>query len=71
MIPEAPSPKRCSTDRDDQGMVERVGAEAMEKVGVQGFPANERNESSGREKRNDGKDVRLLDERRRRPSFRQ
>ncbi len=69
IIPEAPSPRRCCTERDDQVMSSRIGLSS--KDGAQGFPANERNESSGRENSQVGNDVRLFDESRRRPSFRQ
>ena len=69
IMPEAPSPRRCCTEREDQVMLSRTGLSSKE--GVQGFPANDRKDSSGREKSQDGIDVSLFAESLRSPSLRQ
>src|ERR1700710_1826918 len=69
IIPEAPSPRRWWVVREDQGISFRVGLSAGE--GEHGLPAKERNESSGSSKSQLGRVVRLLEDSRMRPSFRQ
>jgi len=68
MMPEAPSPRRSETERSDQVMELRMGLSSA--VGAQGFPANERKESSGIWKSHCGSSASLFAESRRSPSFR-
>lgn len=69
IMPDAPSPNVWCTEREDQVMSSKMGLSS--KLGAHGFPAKERNESSGSSKSQAGRRVSLLADRRKRPSFRQ